>query len=133
MPRRTRERGGSLVEVTLVASLFFALVFGVITLGYLIFTYNSVNFMAQQGARWASVRGNSSGSPATSATVKAYVLTQGAGFDTSAVTVTTTWTPDANAGSTVKVVVSYNATPLVKTFLPATLNLAGVSSVAIAR
>ena len=122
-----------MVEVALVATLFFALVFGVITVAYLVYAYNSVGFMAQQGARWASVRGNASGSPASASAVKSYVLTQGTGLDTTALTVTTTFTPDQNPGSTVKVVVTYAATPLVSTFLPATLNLTGSSAVAISR
>jgi Flp pilus assembly protein TadG len=133
MRRRALQRGSVMVEVALVATLFFALVFGVISIAYLVYAYNSVGFMAQQGARWASVRGNTSGSPTTPAAVKTYVLTQGTGLATTALNVTTTFTPDQNPGSTVKVVVTYSATPLVSTFLPGTLNLTGSSAVAITR
>jgi Flp pilus assembly protein TadG len=71
--RRDRRRGSSLVETALVTTPFFTLILGIIACGYLVFTYDSVAFAAQQGARWASVRGSTSGMAATAASVQAYV------------------------------------------------------------
>ncbi len=69
-----RERGSVLVETTLMMSLFLGLMLGIFATGYLIFTFNSLTFMAEQGARWAAVRGSTSGHPADAAAVQSYVI-----------------------------------------------------------
>jgi Flp pilus assembly protein TadG len=133
MRRRAHQRGSTLVETALVTLAFLTTVFGLMSVSYLIFTYNSMAFLAQQGSRWASVRGNNSGQPATSATVQAFVLTQAAGFNTQQLTIQTTWSPDENPGSTVTVAVTYNATPFFGSFLPSTLTFKSTSALPISR
>jgi hypothetical protein len=63
------------------------------------------------------VRGERSGHPVTAAGVRNYVLSRAIAIDPSALTVNTTWTPDARPGGVVRVTVSYNFTPML-TFLP---------------
>jgi hypothetical protein len=133
MGRRRKTRGSStLIEIPLVFSLYCGVVLGILTVGYLVFSYNSLAFMAQQGARWASVHGSASGSPATSTSVSNFVLTQGVGL-TNAVTVTTTWTPDNKPGSSVKVDVTYNAAPLAWNYISAALGLHSSCTLPISR
>ncbi len=122
-----------MVETALVMSLFLGLVLGIVTVGYLIFTFNSLAFMAQQGARWAAVRGSASGHPADAAAVQTYVLTQGVGLSKTAVDVQTTWIPDKNPGSTVKLTITYSASPFVSTLLPKTMTMRSVSVAMITR
>ncbi|MGB9455270.1 MAG: TadE/TadG family type IV pilus assembly protein [Bryobacteraceae bacterium] len=131
MRRGRNERGSVLVEASLVSVPFFALLLGVLATGYLVFTYNSVSFMAQQGVRWASVHGNLSSQPATKATVQNYVRTQAAGLNSTSIIVVTNWSPDENPGSTVSVNVSYTATPLVGWALPASLTMQCTSTAAV--
>jgi Flp pilus assembly protein TadG len=52
---RRRCEGQALAEVALVAPLFFALLFGVIDLGRVIWANDVVANAAREGARWASV------------------------------------------------------------------------------
>jgi Flp pilus assembly protein TadG len=52
-----RSRGQALVEVALVAPLFFLLVFGTIDLGRVIWANDAVASAAREGARYASVHG----------------------------------------------------------------------------
>jgi Flp pilus assembly protein TadG len=52
---RDRSRGQALVEVALVAPLFFALIFGLIDLGRVIWAIDSVGAAAREGARYASL------------------------------------------------------------------------------
>jgi Flp pilus assembly protein TadG len=52
---RDRSRGQALVEVALVSPLFFALLFGLIDLGRVIWAIDSVGAAAREGARYASV------------------------------------------------------------------------------
>ena len=131
--RANRQRGSTLVETALVTIPFFTLVLGIITAGYLVFIYNSTAFMAQQGARWASVRGSTSASPATAASVQSYVDTQAAGLVPGSVAVTTTWSPSNKPGSTVSVRVTYGAQPLSTLGFPNALSISSSSSTTISK
>jgi len=127
------KRGSVLVEASLASIPFFALLLGVLAAGYLVFTYNSVAFMAQQGVRWASVHGSASSQVATESTVQNYVRTQAAGLTSGNIVVVTTWPTNKNPGSTVSVNVSYPATPLLAWGLPASLTVQCTSTAAIIR
>src|SRR5438552_663662 len=74
--RRSREQGSELVEFALSSVLFFITTFGVFELGLAIWHYNVVASAAKEGARWAAVRGSTTATPATEATVAAYVNTR---------------------------------------------------------
>ena len=80
------DRGQSLVEFALASTVFFMTLFGVIIFGIGVWRYNMVADLAQEGARWASVHGSTSASPAVQANVQTYVQSR-APFN---VTVTTT-------------------------------------------
>jgi Flp pilus assembly protein TadG len=131
--RRDNQRGSTLVEATLVTIPFFTLILGIIACGYLVFTYDSLAFGAQQGARWASVRGSTSGTPATVASVQAFVDGQVPGLVPASLTVQTTWSPDNKPGSTVTVRVTYTAVPLSTLSLPNTLTLSSSSTTTVSR
>ena len=98
------QSGSAIVEFTLIALMFFMLVFGLVEFGRAIFDYSLVSSLAREGVRWASVRGSGSGHTATATDVSTYVQGKAAGLP---VTVTTTWTPNKNPGSTVSVQVQY--------------------------
>ena len=85
---RRDSRGQSLVEFALASILFFTLLFGIMQFGIGIWQYNSMADLAQEGARWASVRGSTSSMPATSAQLQTFVASRSPGF-----TVTATATP----------------------------------------
>ena len=75
--RRERARGQAMVEVALVAPLFFALLFGLIDLGRVIWAVDVVGGAAREGARYASVHAGSPGTKnglATEAEIKAHAL-----------------------------------------------------------
>jgi len=95
------------VESAIVAVVFLLLLVVIIESSRLGFAYNSISFAAHRAARYASVRGSASGHPASAADVQAEAQSLIVALDTSKLTVTTTWTPDNNPGSTVQVVVSY--------------------------
>lgn len=56
-----RQKGQSLVEFMIVIPIFLVLVVGIIELGYFLATLSAVSSGAQEGARYASVSGGSSG------------------------------------------------------------------------
>jgi len=110
-PGRARSharRGSTLVESAVVAVVFLLLLTGAMELGRLGFAYNEVSFAAQSAARYASVRGSLSGNVATKAQIQSAAETYTGALDNTQVTVTTTWLPNNNPGSTVQVKVSYN-------------------------
>ena len=63
-PRRRRTRGQALVEFSLVAPMFFILLFGIIEAGRFIFYYETLSHATREGARYAIVNGaNTLGCP----------------------------------------------------------------------
>jgi hypothetical protein len=56
-PRRRRTRGQALVEFSLVAPMFFILLFGIIEAGRFIFYYETLSHATREGARYAIVNG----------------------------------------------------------------------------
>lgn len=77
---RDRSRGQALVEVALVSPLFFALLFGLIDLGRVIWAINAVGSAAREGARYASLHSEkpvtviNGTEPKTTAEIKEYTL-----------------------------------------------------------
>ena len=107
-------------------------VFGIVQFGLAVWQYNTISSMAQEGARWASVRGSSSSMPATAADLQAYVESRSPGF---AVTVTATpANPSAAApGGVISVQVTSSfamATPLIPA---ASMNLSSTAQMVVSR
>ena len=106
--RRKRQSGSAMLEGALCFNVFLLMLFGTLEMGRMTFVHNHLSYAARDGARYASVRGNSSGRVATSTDVQTYLRGRTLGMDSSVLTVTTTWTPDNKPGSTVNVQASYN-------------------------
>jgi Flp pilus assembly protein TadG len=68
MRRRDRSRGAVLVEMALVAPIFFLLVFGVIEFGWAFVQYLDVRHGARETARLAAVNYSTGGSVGTTQT-----------------------------------------------------------------
>jgi Flp pilus assembly protein TadG len=64
---RRSECGAALVEFAIVLPLLLLLVFGIIDLGRLLYTYNNLTSAVREGARLASVQSN----PTTGASISA--------------------------------------------------------------
>jgi Flp pilus assembly protein TadG len=56
--KRKNQSGASLLELTIVASIFFTSLFGVLEFGRLLWTHNALRDAARRGARYAVVRKN---------------------------------------------------------------------------
>jgi len=55
---KRNERGATLLEFAIVASIFFTSLFGVLEFGRLLFTHNALRDAARRGSRYAVVRKN---------------------------------------------------------------------------
>src|SRR5579862_6709464 len=84
------ERGQTLVEFAISLVVFMMTIFGTIEFGQAVWHYNMVSDLAQEGARWASVRGATSGTlQATAAQVQTYVQGRALGLSVSVSTTST--------------------------------------------
>lgn len=111
--RRTSRplRGQAMVEFALVLPVFILIVVGVLDLGRLTYAYNTIAYVARQGARYGTIYPTPSSNIISAAT-------QGvAGLDLSQLVVGVSYPDGASyAGARVQVNVSYSffaATPLV--------------------
>jgi Flp pilus assembly protein TadG len=130
-PRRSSQTGNAIVETGLVFPIVFAFLFGVVQYSLVLLTYNTTTFGARAGARYAIVNGSTSSSPATTATVKSAVLASMPGVPTNSITVTTTWNPNNQPGSTVTVNVSVTVTPIIKYVMKDSLTFSNTSQMTI--
>jgi len=121
------------VEGALCFTVFMMIIFGVIDFGRLVFAYNFTAYAAREGARYAMAHGNTSKSPATSNSVRTVATNQAIGLDASAITVTTTWSPDENPGSTVQVKVQYAFTAIVPYLAASSMNVQSTSQMVISQ
>ena len=96
-------RGVAAVEFAFVAPVIFMLTIGTIDVGRLVFSWSSLDHLAREATRYASVRGAESLTPMTQTQLETYVTNRLIGMDPNDVTVTVAWTPNNNPGGTVSV------------------------------
>jgi Flp pilus assembly protein TadG len=112
--RRLRNRRGStLIESTLALWTFCILVGGIMEIGFAGLVANTMEFSAQRAARYASVRGSSSGHPAAASDIQTVAQQYATPLISGNLGVTVTWTPNNNPGSTVQVKTSYSIVPTI--------------------
>lgn len=124
------QRGQALVEFALASVVFLMTIFGTLQFSLMIWRYNMISNLAQEGARWASVRGSSSGiGNATSGSVQTFINSR-TGF-----TVTATTTPPTvgAAGSIVSVQVRTTFAPLTGLVPVGTLTMSSTAQMIVAR
>lgn len=127
--RAKREKGSAILEGALTLTVTLMMLFGIIEFGRATFAYNQVAYLAQDGARYASVRGSTSTTPATAASIQSYV--QNSAVAIGSPTVTTTWQNNSNVpGNWVQVRVSYPMT-FVAPYMPNSLTLAAAARLPI--
>jgi len=104
--RASNESGQSLIEFAVASTLFLLMFFGILDFGIGIWRYNMVADLAQEGVRWASVRGSTCTAPcvpSNPAGVQTFVQGRAPGFSVSVTTTPgTPWVP----GTIINVTVS---------------------------
>jgi Flp pilus assembly protein TadG len=103
-----------MVEFALVIPAFFILLFGFIQFSIIFFGYCNAKYASQVAVRYAIVHGSLSATPCTNIALTNIAKQYLWGAPSGAITVTSTWSPDNNPGSTVTVRVSI----LYKTLIP---------------
>lgn len=122
--RLIREQGGSeLVEFALTAGIFLTVILGIVEVSRAMYEYHSVSNAAQEGVRYAIVRGGDWTSSCSTSAPPSFTLTYGCsasstdvhnyvqslpGMNTANVTATTSWPGGCKThGCTVDVSVKY--------------------------
>ena len=141
--RRQHRAGQGMVEFAISSLVFFTFIFGIIEMGWLLFTHHQVTSAAREGARYASVHGTMSQGLRDPAEIAAYTIDPDA-VKAAILTKTTLSNPDALSVTVdrpdgdlqpkhrVTVAVSYPYRPLVGFILPAhTLTLRASSTMIV--
>jgi Flp pilus assembly protein TadG len=136
------DQGSTTVEFAICAVLLFTVLFGIIDFSRALYTYHFLSNSAREATRYAIVRGSActswaSACPAGGADIQNYVQSLAApstGLITpTAITATTTWTPNNEPGSQVSVQVRY-VFRFILPFLPSSgITMQSTSQMVIAR
>jgi Flp pilus assembly protein TadG len=112
-PARRSERGQTLVEFAIASTLFMMTILGTMIFGIVVFRYNMLSDLAQEGARRASVCGFASGLRASGqCDVDAFVRSRALGIPLNSVTITPNDLTTLKAGQAVSVEVSHIFAPM---------------------
>jgi Flp pilus assembly protein TadG len=133
MNREKSQRGAAALEFGLAFLLFFSVVYGIMEFGRLVASYNILAGATREAARYATVHGSASDSPATSTDIQNIVRRWAVGLDSSSLSVTTTWSPANNPGNNVLVHASYTATPFTGLILKNGVTLQSSSKMVISQ
>jgi Flp pilus assembly protein TadG len=109
--RRRGQSGSTLVESSIVFTVFAIMLAGIMEIGFAGCAADIVCFAAHRAARYASVRGRLSGHPASAADIQTIAESYTGPLDSNSLTVNVSWAPDNNTGSNVQVTVSYALGP----------------------
>lgn len=120
------ERGVSAVQFAFIAPLLILMTLGVIDMGRLGLTTSAMRNAAIEAARYASMHGADSPTPASETTIAAFARDRAVGVPSADLAVAVTWLPDNKSGSQVKVRLTYPFTMFVS-------NLAPLPSIELAR
>jgi Flp pilus assembly protein TadG len=129
---RASRPGQVMAEFALVLTPCLTLFFGIINFALALYCYDFVCYSAQQAVRYATVHGSTAVTPATASSMTTYVNALVVGvLKTSALTTTTTWSPNNTPGGVVTVVVTYNYPPLTSLVSSVTIPLTRTASMVI--
>ena len=130
-----------MLELAICFTAFLLLVFGALDFSAAVYAYNFCTYAARDAARFATTHGANSatasncstnpgiagGCAANSTDIANYVSGMAVTLTPANLTTTTTWTPNTNPGSEVKVTVAYTIAPLSGIAIKQNLNVSSFS------
>jgi Flp pilus assembly protein TadG len=111
--------GQTMIEFMLSAALLLLLVFGIMEMALVVFTYNSISNAAREASRYAIAAGPNSPAPASTSQIQAFAMKCAPSLKLSASDVNVSWITDPNLSSRqdAKITVSHTY-PVSVPFLP---------------
>ena len=122
-----KDDGAGMVEFAIAAAVLCVMFLGIFEFGLAAWERNSVAADVREGARYATVRGTTSGRTANADSVIHYVKTR-TSLDTAGLRVYATWSPDKRPGAVVTVRVAHSV-PRRGPFIPAHVDSANSAMV----
>ena len=101
-------RGVAVVEFAFIAPILMMLTLGILDVGRAMHALNTMEYTAKEAARYASVRGSASASPASQDDIAKFVKNGAIGLDAKKMTVQVSWAPNNSPGSAVAVDIAYD-------------------------
>jgi len=133
MNARKKRKGNALLEAAFGLTVFLMLFSGVMDFGRLNWERNLLSHAVREGVRYAIVHGQASLTPASARDVAAAVKRQAVGLDPNRLSITTSWSPDNQPGSVVRVRVTYPYSPVMPFIPTGTLSLKATSQMVISQ
>jgi Flp pilus assembly protein TadG len=125
-------KGVAAIQFAFVAPVLILMLLGIIDMGRLGMTVSTMRNAAIEAARYASMRGAESPTPATVAAITDFAKDRAVGVPSADIAVAVTWFPDNKSGSQVKVQLNYNFEMFVSWLTPLpTIQLAKSSAMTI--
>jgi Flp pilus assembly protein TadG len=111
--------GQTMIEFMLSAALLLALVFGIMEMALVVFTYNTISNAAREATRYAIAAGPNSPAPASTSQIQAFAMSCAPSLKLSASDVDVRWIPDPNLSSRQDAIIKVSHTyPVSVPFLP---------------
>ncbi len=101
-------RGVAVVEFAFIAPILMMLTLGILDVGRAMHALNTMQHTAKEAARYASVRGSASASPASQDDIVKFVKNAAIGLDAKRMSVQVSWAPNNSPGSAVVVDIAYD-------------------------
>ncbi len=112
------DAGASAVQFAFVAPILILMTLGIIDMGRLGLAATAMRNGAIEAARYASLRGAASPTPATLPAIVAVAKDQAVGVPPDDLSVSVAWSPDNKSGSQVRVQLSYTFSPFIAALIP---------------
>ena len=112
--RRAREKGGSVLAFAIVLPLFVVSAVAVLDYVRAVFCYNTLDHLASEASRYASVRSIDSSDTVTQSNLKDWIEERAKGLNTAHLDVNAQWIPANQPGASVVVRLDYTFQPLVE-------------------
>jgi Flp pilus assembly protein TadG len=124
-----------MVEFSLIATVLFVIIFGLVDFAYTVFSYNTVCNAARAAVRFAIVHGPNSGDPASAEQIQQVAISSAPGVNLNADSITVSWPNDPNLPSKqdAQVQISYEHHMLVGYLIPARVTLGTTSRMLVSQ
>jgi len=113
-------RGTAVIEFALTFPTLVIVTLMIFDMGRALFALTTINHLASEAARYASVRGADSPTSTTVDAITTYVENRAVGMDLNDLTISVTFDPSSYTGGKVEVQIDYNFAFFVSGFLPVT-------------
>ena len=97
--KRRHQAGQTTLEFAMVGSVLLLIMFAVMQMGTLLFTYNTIADAARESARYAIVHSPTSAHPAATSQIQQVAIDAAGGLNLTTSNVAVSWPPDPNLPS----------------------------------